>query len=92
VVHVFEWPQENLVDFERLCANLWHACQMASTACGMCTTYMGASSRFCERFSRDIARAETRLPCIGLYSRLVEGFQAGAHYAVLQEIDSYLGE
>jgi hypothetical protein len=92
VVHVFEQPRKHLVDFERLCANLRQVFQTASAACGMSTTYMAASSRFCERFSRELSQEDTRLQCVGLYSRLVDGFQAGEHYAVLQEVDSYLGE
>ena len=92
MLHIFERPHAHLLDFERLCAGLRAAFNAAAVACGVCMSYSGACGRFCDRFCEDVSKEATRLRCVALYTRLCEVVQAGAHYAVLQEIDAYLEE
>jgi hypothetical protein len=92
VVHVFQDPLQHLAEFERLCTYLRRAYAFCSLSTGVCPTYNGIFDRFCLKFSQDLARDCSRLQCVALYSSVCESLQTGAHYTVLQAIESYLQE
>lgn len=91
VVHVFQKPQEHLVDFQIMLNSMRGVFTSASAACGLSNSYTGVFARFCRRFATDLSDNKS-LECVAVYNGMYECAQAGQHYALLQVVDTYLAE